>query len=207
ADERAIFDHGRVLPNPIVVGGDGTRSDIHVLTHCRVAQVRDVRHPAASTDTRSHQLGEAANVNTLGHPRTRPQLGERPAVGAGSELGAVEPRMLDAHAVTDRRVSDLGKGTDVTVLTDHRVPTQDREGLQDRVPGDPDTYFYVRRGGIDHRDAEEHQVRQQPLPPGPPRVRGLDAVRDPPRLPPVTHAPNPDRAKVAENRPEVAGPR
>src|SRR5215472_1995056 len=207
ADECAIFDHGRVLPNPIVVGGDGTRSDIHVLTHCRVAQVRDVGHPAAPTDARSHQLGEAANVDTLGHPRTRPQLGERPSVGAGSELGAVEPRMLDAHAVTDRRVSDLGKGTDVTVLADHRVPTQDREGLQDRVHADPDTYFYIRRGGIDHRDAEVHQVRQQPLPQGPLGVRELDAVVDPDRLAPVTDSQDLDGTKVAKHVREVEFPR
>src|SRR5215471_2938842 len=79
-EERAIFDHGRVLPNPIVVGRDRTRSDIHVLTHSRVAQVRDVRHAATPPNARPHQLGEAPDVDTLGHAGTGPKLGERPAV-------------------------------------------------------------------------------------------------------------------------------
>src|SRR5215813_1828978 len=203
ADERAIFYHGRVLSNPIVVGGDRTRSDIHLRTHCRIAQIRDVRHPAAPADTRSHQLGEAADVDTLGNARARTQPGERPAVGARSELGAIEPRMLDAYAVSDRRVFDLGEGTDVTVLTDHRVATQDRERLQERIRADPDTYFYVRGGRIDHRDARAHQVRQQPLPQGPLGLRELNPVVDPDRFAPVGDSQDPDGTKVAKHVGEV----
>src|SRR5215467_527863 len=106
--------------------------------------------------------------------------------------------MLDADAVTDRRVFYLGERTDLAVLTDNSVAPQDRKWLQDRVGADPHTHLYVRRSRIDHRDARAHQVGQQPLPQGPLGVRELQPVVDPDCLASVIDSQDLDWTEVAK---------
>src|SRR4030088_1365424 len=74
-DERAIFDHRRVLPGPIVVGGDRARSVVPVLAARGAPKVGHGRNLAAPPDAGAHELGEAADVHVLADPRAAAQLG------------------------------------------------------------------------------------------------------------------------------------
>src|SRR2546430_4840410 len=120
AYEGAVPDLGPVLIRAVEVGRYRTRADVGVRSEVCIAQVGDVRHPAAAADLAPHELGKAADVHVLGYLGARTQLGEGAAVGA-----VAQPRVLY-----------MDVGTDVALGADLSAALQDRERLDHRVLAD-----------------------------------------------------------------------
>src|SRR5881397_2052724 len=191
ADEGTVADLGAVLVHPVEVGRNRTGADVGVGAQVGVAEVRDVRHAAARSDLRAHELGKAADVHVLGDLGAGPELGERAAVGA-----VADPRVLYVYVR-----ADVALGADVGVALEHG------EWFDDRVLADGHRGVDERRRRIDDRDALAHALLEQAAAQHLGRLRQVDAVVDPHRLRGIVELDHRHRPKVAENvgQVELAG--
>src|SRR3954451_18430664 len=88
------------------VRGDVAGRDVRTLPHLRVADVREVRDLLAGADRHVLDLDEGADLRSLADHARRPDVGERPYLGAS----------LEADAAADHRVrvhDDVGLDLDV----------------------------------------------------------------------------------------------
>src|SRR5215469_12874579 len=107
--------------------------------------------------------------------------------------------MLDANAVADGRVVDLGKWADPAVLANRRIPAQDGKRLEHCVAPYPDARVHVRRCWIHHGDARMHQVVEEPFAQSRLGPGQLHTVIHPDRLAGVGDPQHLGRAQVPED--------
>src|SRR6202035_4105061 len=101
AHKHSVFDDGFVLVHAVVVTGDGSRADIHLLSDLSVSQIGQMVCFRALAKTRLLQFNEIADVGVFANLAPRAHMAVRTERGAGPDHGMFQHAAgLDQHVVS-----------------------------------------------------------------------------------------------------------
>ncbi|VWX51967.1 conserved hypothetical protein [Micrococcus luteus] len=195
-------DHGAVLGDAVVVGGDVAAADVGVLADLGVPGVAQVGELGAAAHGHVLGLVERADLAVLPQHRARAQVGERADGRARADHGLRGVGALHHGALPHLRVREGGVRADDGARGHRRRPMQLGAGLERDVRGEGDGDVHPRGGRVDDRDTLLHPAAQHAVVELAAQVGELTAVIGALDLPHVVRAHRGDAAALGAGHAE-----
>ena len=159
ANEHAVFQHGLVLVDAVVVAGDRAGADVDVRANIGIADVRQVRGLRAFAEDGLFRLDEIADLHVSSEFGAGTQMRVRPdcrlilddrvfSYGAAFQM----------NVIADHDVGEMHTGIDHASIADTRVAFECHERIDDRVVSDRNRGVDDDGRGIAECDAGLHQA-------------------------------------------------
>src|SRR5439155_2325831 len=140
----------------VVVRGDRAGPDVDVGADRGVAEVAEVVHLRAASETTVLDLGVIEDVDATREIRAGADVAVRSDRDLLLERGALEVGLADARAVADDRVAQTRARSDDAASADACLALEDGPGQELGVFADADAGIDEGRRGVAKGDAGEH---------------------------------------------------
>src|SRR5213593_255400 len=154
-----------MFSHSVVIAGDNTGTDVHILTYGCIAQISKMLRFRASAQRRFLDFHKITDLDAIPEHSVRPEARKRSQCHFHSEVAVVENTILQyRRARTDPRVGNAGEGTDRHILADDRISIDLYRRINDRIGPDLDVLIDEGALRIENRNALRHERFAFPAP-------------------------------------------